>query len=98
MLSRQDYERIIEIFFVELNHLCLNASENDLRALPRLATEIDGYLKELRDPENDAGQVLRYAFAYLDEYRGADWNRIVSTGYEAYKIAQSKPAGGATDA
>jgi hypothetical protein len=98
MLSREEYERVIKVFLVELNHLCLDASEADLRALPRLNLEIDGYLKEFRDPENDPGQALRYAFAYLDEYIGADWDRVASTGYEAYKIAQSKIAGGAADA
>src|SRR4051812_46886405 len=98
MLSREDYERVIKVFLVELNRLCLDASEDDLRALPRLNPDIDGYLKELRDPENDSAQALRYAFAFLDEYIGADWDRVASAGYVAYKIAQSKVTGGAADA
>ena len=98
MLSREEYERVIEAFLVELNHLCLDASEKDLRGLPRLNLEIDDYLKEFRDPEKDPGQVLYYAFAYLDEYIGADWDRVASAGYEAYKIAQSKIEDGALDA
>jgi hypothetical protein len=95
MMSREEYERVIKVFLVELNHLCLDAPDKDLRALPAFNCEIDGYLTELHDQENDAGQMLYYAFAYLDEFIGADWDRIASTGYEAYKIAQSKSAGGA---
>lgn len=90
MLSREEYERVLKVFLVELNHLCSDASEQDLRALPRLASEIDDYLREFRDPDNDPGQVLRYAFAYLDEYIGADWDRVASTGYEAYRVDQTK--------
>jgi hypothetical protein len=98
MLDREEYERVIKTFLVELNHLCLDASEDDLRALPRLNIEIDGRLKDLRDLENDAGQVIYYAFAYLDEYIGADWDRVASAGYKAYKIAQSKIGDGTEDA
>ena len=98
MLNREEYERVIKTFLVELNHLCLYASEEDLRALPQLNAEIDRYLEGLRDPENEAGQALYTAFAYVDEYIGADWDRVASAGYEAYKIAQSKIVGGATDA
>jgi hypothetical protein len=93
MLSREEYERVIKVFLVELSHLCLDSSEEDLRALPRLSPEIDGYLGELRDPGNDPGQTLRYAFAYLDDYVGADWDRVASAGYEAYKIAHAKGVG-----
>ena len=98
MLSREEYERVIKVFLVELNHLCLEASEQSLRALPRLSPEIDGYLGEFRDPGNDPGQALYHAFAYLDEYIGADWDRVASAGYEAYKIAQSRDASGPTGA
>jgi hypothetical protein len=98
MLSREEYERVITTFLVELSRLCLDASEEDLRALPRLAGEIDDYLESFRDPENHAGQVLRTAFAYVDEYIGAEWDRVASAGYSAYKIAHSKAGAGTADA
>jgi hypothetical protein len=98
MLSREQYERVIRTFLVELNRLCLDASEEDIRALPGLNGEIDDYLKSLRDPESHAGQALYTAFAYVDEYIGADWDRVASAGYSAYKIAQAKSMGGAADA
>jgi hypothetical protein len=91
MLSRSEYEQVIQTFFVELNHLCIDATDNDLRSLPGFAKEIDSYLADLRDPANSTGQTLYNAFAFLDEYRGANWDTIASAGYEAYKIAQSRP-------
>lgn len=90
MLSRNEYERVIEVFLVELNHLCMDATDKDLRSLPRLASEIDGYLLDFRDPANDADQILRCAFAYLDEYCGANRENVITAGYEAYKIAQTR--------
>ena len=93
MLSREEYERVVQTFLVELNHLCLNATEVELRALPRLAPEIDAYLADLRDPERDAAQELYSAFAYVDEYIGADWPKVAQAGYEAYLLSQ-RPADG----
>ncbi len=90
MLSREEYERVVQVFLVELNHLCLDASNQALRALPRLSPEIDSYLDELRDAANDPGQALRYAFAYLDEYIYADWDRVALAGYGAGRPADSK--------
>jgi hypothetical protein len=98
VLSREEHERVIKSFLVELNRLCLDASEKDLRALPRLNPEIDGHLEGLRDPEDDASQALRTAFAYVDEYVGADWDRVASAGCAAYRIGESKIVGGAGDA
>jgi hypothetical protein len=90
MLTRSEYEQIIQVFFVELNHLCLHETDNDLRSLPQLAPEIDNYLTDLRDSTNDASQSLYNAFAYLDEYRGANWDKVAAAGYEAYRISQSR--------
>lgn len=91
MLSRDEYERAIGTFLVELNHLCLNVvSDDHLRSLPGLAAEIDSYLADLRDPENTARQALYCAYALVDEYVGADREIVFSAGYEAYKIDQSR--------
>jgi hypothetical protein len=90
MLSRVQYESVIQTFFVELNHLCLNASDKQLRSLPKLESEIDNCLAELREAENDAGNTLYNAFVYLDEFVHADWSNVALVGYEAYKIVQSK--------
>jgi hypothetical protein len=88
MLSRSEFERAVDVFLVELHHHCLDASEADLRALPSFAQEIDECVAELRDPDKDAGQLLYCAFTYLDFYRGADWERLISSTYEAFKLAQ----------
>jgi hypothetical protein len=94
VLNRDDYERVIDIFLVELNHLCLNVvSDEDLRSMPRLAAELDNYLADLRDPDNSARQMLYLAFAFVDQYMGADRERVISAGYEAYKNDRSRRDG-----
>ncbi len=90
MLSRKEYERIVQIFLVELNHLCMEASETDLRSLPRFASEIDSYLGDLQDPANAPDYVLRTAFAYVDEYVGADWEKVADAGFAAYVLSQQQ--------
>src|SRR5262245_8330777 len=59
MLSREEYERIIRTFLVELNHLCAESSEPELRAMPRFEKEIDSYLADLQEPITDAAYSLR---------------------------------------
>ncbi|HKB05148.1 MAG TPA: hypothetical protein VKD90_23185 [Gemmataceae bacterium] len=88
MLSREEYERIIRTFLVELNHLCAEASEPELRAMPRFEKEIDSYLADLQEPITDAAYSLRTAFAFVDEYVGADWQTVITAGYDAYLLSQ----------
>jgi hypothetical protein len=98
MLSRDEYDRVIQVFLVELNHLCKNASENELQKVPRLSSEIASYLGDLRDPARDAAQTLYTAFAFLDEYVAADWERIATAAYDAYLLSQMKDGPGAKPA
>ena len=85
-LTREQFEQIINLFLVELNHLCLNVvTDEELRSLPGLQSEIENYLEGLRDAESDARRVLYAAFAYVDEYVGADWDRVASVAYDAYR-------------
>src|SRR5262245_31470611 len=90
MLSRNEYDRLIKVFLVELNHLCLNMTDNDVRSSSGLSRELENYLSDLRDPNNDSGQTLYNAFAFVDEYCGANWEAVASAGYEAYKLDQLK--------
>jgi hypothetical protein len=88
MLSKSDYERTIATFLVELNHLCAEESDDHLRGLPKLAPEIDGYLADLGDSASGPATVLRWAFAYVDTYCGANWRQVIDAGYDAYLLAR----------
>lgn len=90
MLSREQFDETIKAFFSELNHICSEATDNDLRALPWLKTDLDQYLSDLRDPDNDAATVLRTAFALVDTFVYDDFEHVATAGFEAYKIIQSK--------
>lgn len=98
MLERSEFEQVIKTFLVEVNHLCLNATEGELRTNPQLAQEIDDILIDLRDPTSDAANALRTSFAYLDYYIAADWQKVATAGYEAYLLTQQKSGTRANDA
>ena len=90
-LDREQYERLIRKFLVTLNHACLDATEADLRRLPQIESEIGTYIAEFRDTENDAGQILYNAFAYLDEFVNADWGKVITAAYDEYRKSEQKP-------
>jgi hypothetical protein len=90
MLSREEYEAVIRVLLVELNHLCINASEDELQKMPRFSKELPSYLDDLRDPTRSAAETLYTAFALLDEYIAADWQRIAAAGYDAYVLSQNR--------
>jgi hypothetical protein len=89
MLTRSEYEQAVQVFLVELFHLCDDASESELRALPRFAGLMDEYLADVRDPSHDAAQTLREAFALLDEYWAANRDKVLGAAYEQYQFGQS---------
>jgi hypothetical protein len=94
MLSREEFERTIRVFLVELNHLCLNASVGDLRRLPRFCEMVDSCLADLRDSSHDEAQTLYTVFAVVDEYVGADWQKVAAAGYDAYLLSQQNSGPG----
>lgn len=92
MLSKEEFDKVIYGFLVELNHICLDSSQTELEQHPRFNSEIPGYLAELRNPENNAAQALYQSFAFVDEFIGADKARILDLAYSAYLKSQSKRA------
>jgi hypothetical protein len=89
-LNREQYRRAIEIFMVELNHICSNVEDADLRSLPRFSGIISEYLADFRDTSADATLILRTAFAFVDEYCGANEEAVISAAHEAYLIAMAQ--------
>jgi hypothetical protein len=67
-----------------LNHICLNATEAELRALAGFNNEIDDYVADFRDASRDPAGLLYTAFAYVDEFTYADAERVLDAGYQAY--------------
>jgi hypothetical protein len=94
MLTKAEYETLVRGLLVELNHLWVHESDERLRALPSYDKLKDEYLPDLRDPELDGVQVLRTAFAYVDEFVTADWERVIQAGYAAHVARQGAAAHG----
>ena len=89
MISREEHERIISDFIVELNHIILHTRSEDIRALPRFEGEMGTYLADLRDPTQEPHQVLYSAFGLVDEFVHADRERILAATFEAYQLGES---------
>ena len=79
---------------VELNHLWVHEPEEPIRALPTFSQLTAEYLPELRAPDRDGVQVLRTAFAYVDEVMTADWTRVMEAAYGGYLARQREAASG----
>ncbi|GAB3357564.1 hypothetical protein [Lysobacter tyrosinilyticus] len=89
MISREEYERIIADFIVELNHIILHTGAGHIRALPRFESGMGMYLADLRDPAQEPHQVLYSAFGLVDEFVHADRERILAATFEAHKLGES---------
>jgi hypothetical protein len=84
MLTKAEYETLVSDFIVEINHLWVHEADEPLRALPSYEKISNEYLPDLRDADQDGVQVLRTAFAYVDEFVHADWARVIGAGYAAH--------------
>ena len=88
MISRDEYERIISCFIVELNHIILHTRAEEIRALPQFEGEMATYLADLRDPTQEPYQALYSAFGLVDEFVHADRERILAATFEAHKVGE----------
>ena len=94
MLTKAEYETLVRDLLVELNHLWVHETDEPLRALPTYHQLSSEYLPDLRDPDRDGVQVLRSAFAYVDEFVAADWARVIQVGYATHVARQRASANG----
>jgi hypothetical protein len=89
MISREEYERVISTFLVELNHILLHTRAESLQTLPKFGSELGQYLADLRGPGLDPAQTLYTAFGLVDEFIDADRERILTVGFEAHQLGES---------
>ena len=89
MISRDEYERVISTFIVELNHILAHTRAENLQALPKFESEMGHYLADLRDPGHEPFQTLYTAFGLVDEFIHADRERILAAAFEAHQIGES---------
>jgi hypothetical protein len=85
MISREEYERLITNFIVEVNHILLHTREEDLLKLPTFHKAMGSYLDDLRNPTRDPSQALYSAFGLVDEFVHADFSRVLALTYEAHQ-------------
>jgi hypothetical protein len=84
MVNRDEYDRVVESFMMEMPGVCITHSEAVLRKLPHLGPELDEYIALLRDPNLSPGEVLRTAFGLIDEFVRDTWESTMSESYALY--------------
>ncbi len=89
MITREEYERVISDFIVELNSIILHTGAESIRALPRFEGEMGAYLAELRDPSQAPHQTLYSAFGLVDEFVHSDRERILAATFDAYRLGEN---------
>jgi hypothetical protein len=83
MVGRDEYERVIESFMMEMPGIVVT-TEPALRKLPHLGPELDEYMPSLRDPAASPEQVLRTAFGLIDEFVREKWSIAIAESYQLY--------------
>lgn len=86
MLTREEFEGAALVFKDELSAICLQQTEQALRALPGFETELREALRTLRDPEARAVDVLTAACGLIDEFASLSWDSVVRQTYELYQL------------
>jgi len=83
MVSRDEYQRIIESFMMEMPGIVIT-TEARLRKLPHLGPELDEYVSGLRDPSSTPEELLRTALGFVDEFVRDTWDDTIDASYQLY--------------
>jgi hypothetical protein len=94
MVSRDEYQRIIESFMMEMPGIVIT-TEATLRKLRNLGPELDEYIHGLRDPEASPEVILRTAFGLIDEFVRDTWDNTIDESYRLYSdLARGRSSSG----
>ena len=83
MVSRDEYQRVIESFLMEMPGLVIT-TEPALRKLPKLGSELDEYVGALRDTEASPEELLRTALGLIDEFVRDTRDSTIDECYRLY--------------
>ncbi|MDP9311759.1 MAG: hypothetical protein M3R24_12910 [Chloroflexota bacterium] len=84
MISRDEYERVIESFMMEMQAMCAGLRASDLQQLPRFVQELQEAKLLLCNPTPADEDLVGYAFGILDEFVHAAWTTVMQDSYALY--------------
>jgi hypothetical protein len=84
MVNREEYERVVDSFLMELRGICSAINKADLNRLPGFAKELRESIAMLCDPSTADEDVVGLAFGIVDVFMQAEWADIMEECYALY--------------
>ena len=85
MVTRAEYERILESFLGELSAICASLRLEDVRKLQGMSDEVVAAREILTDPKTTDNVLLSTAVGLIDEYVSRDRARVLAESYAFYQ-------------
>jgi len=85
MVSRDDFERVIDSFLLDLRGVCAGKSLRELQAIPDFYKEYQESVALLKHEHTSGSDYLPLAFGMIDEFVRASWQEVVEGGYRHYR-------------
>ncbi len=84
MISRDEYERVIESFMMEMQATCAGLRAHDIHRLPEFVQELHETKSRLCHPASADEDIVGFAFGILDEFVHAAWTTVMDDSYALY--------------
>ena len=84
MISREEYARALEAFFMEATGMMVLEAGPALAASAKLRSEIEERLADLRDSHTSPVEALSIALGMIDELVTARWDAFVEESYALF--------------
>lgn len=84
MIDREEYERVVESFLMELQFACASLTDTKLEILPHFVSELQESIAALRDPSRTNADIVGFSFGIIDEFVLATWPTIITEAYALY--------------
>jgi hypothetical protein len=84
MITQDEYAKVIETLFMEVQGTFSILTQADIQRLPALAEELREARATLQDPRISDEDILGIAFGLVDEYIHAKRDDVIATSYALY--------------
>ena len=84
LISREDFAKALESFFMEAQGLVISDAEKVLAESAEIRAELDESLALMRDPRTSREQLIALAVGIVDEFVQANWENVVEESYALY--------------
>jgi hypothetical protein len=85
MISREEYERAVDTFLMELHATCVALEDQHIDRMSQdFKVELQDAIEGLRDPGSTASDIVARSFGVMDEFVHTIWDELMIEGYALY--------------